>query len=329
MKTIRDIAKILHVSASTVSKALSGSADISDETRQLVVDYAKSIGYMPRKYHASDKGTVAVVLGEMDFRSNEQFGYEVVLGFQMAAQNQGFNVDIKTGFEFDDATNAYATFMESNNYQGAFLLGFNNDDLRMAEFATTEYPTVLLDNFIDNPKTASVGTDSFVGIDIAVRHLHSLGHRKIAFLNGEPNSRVSSERKMAYKHAVKAYGLKTDRNLYMDGDYFIDMSEQAVEQFMRAGATAILCASDVIASFVINRLLRNGVQVPQQVSVVGYDDLPVSSYLGITTVAQSRMDLGKIAFTVLNDLLSGVSINKLTLRPKLIVRSSTAAVTQD
>ena len=70
-------------------------------------------------------------------------------------------------------------------------------------------------------------------------------------------------------------------------------------------------------------------QVPQQVSVVGYDDLPVSSYLGITTVAQSRMDLGKIAFTVLNDLLSGVSINKLTLRPKLIVRSSTAAVTQD
>lgn len=323
MKTIRDIAKILHVSSSTVSKALSGSADISEETRRLVVDYTKSIGYMPRKYHSSDKGTVVIVLGEMDCKTNEQFGYEVVLGFQMSAQNQGFNVDIKTGFSFTDASDAYSAFMETNQYKGAFLLGFNNDDLRMAEFATTQFPTVLLDNFIDNPKTASVGTDNFVGIDVAVRHLYELGHARIAFLNGEPNARVSSERKLAYLHTLDSLGLAFSRELYMDGDFFIDMSEQAVKQFLDAKATGILCASDVIASFVMNRLLRQGVKVPQEVSVVGYDDLPVSEYLGITTVAQNRMDLGKIAFTVLNDLLSGVSINKLTLRPRLIVRDST------
>lgn len=323
MKTIRDIAKILHVSSSTVSKALSGSADISEETRKLVVDYAKSIGYMPRKYHSSEKGTVVIVLGEMDFKSSEQFGYEVVLGFQMSAEVLGFNVAIKTGFEFDDHENAYSRFMGENNYQGAFLLGFNNDDLRMAEFATTQYPTVLLDNFVDNPKTASVGTDNFVGFDIAMKHLVDLGHERIAFLNGEPNSLVSSERKLAYIHSLEKYSLRFDPRLYMDGDFFVDVSENATERFLRADATAVMCASDVIASFVMNRLLRNGVKVPEEVSVVGYDDLPVSEYLGITTVAQNRMDLGKIAFTVLNDLLNGVSINKLTLRPKLIVRSST------
>ena len=329
MTTIKDIANRLGISVSTVSKGINGASDISDDLRQLVLDTAVEMGYRSKKMKKEENKKLCIFIENMDYESAAQFGYELILGFKQAATRDCWDIHVIPVTPAFQLREKYDTYMLRNGYSGAFLVGFALHDEWMRQLPSTSIPTVLFDNYIPkNPHVSYIGTDNFEGIDLAVEHLSALGHKKIAFLNGSLYSMVTDQRQQAFLESMKSRGLKTDENLAVYGYFVADSAKDHVPGFLGRGVTAILCGSDLIASGVISECQSRGFLVPQDISVVGFDDLPISAELAppLTTIRQDRIELGKCGYFTLHSLLHHVSISKTLMRPQLITRSSTARV---
>ncbi len=327
MATIKDIANKLGIAVSTVSKGLNGASDISDDMRQLVLDTAVEMGYASKKMKTQGKRKVCILIENMDYENIDQFGYEIIVGFKLSAARRHWDVSvIPTNLNMQTAEK-FDTYMLKNGFSGAFLLGFALHDDWVKQLNKTTVPTVLFDNYISNNNHVGyVGTDSYEGIETAVNHLVELGHKKIAFLNGSKNSMVSEQRQQAFIQSLTANGIEPDENLMEYGYYVPDCAKYHVPTFLKHEATAIMCASDLIASGVIAEVTKHGLRVPEDISVIGYDDLPIATQLNppLTTIRQDRIDLGKSAFLLLDGLVHNVTISKMLLRAKFIERNSTA-----
>lgn len=327
MATMKDIANRLGISVSTVSKGLNGASDISDELRQLVLDTAVELGYSTKNSRKEENRKLCIFIENMEYEAMDEFGYEIVLGFKQSAFRGKWDVDIVPVTPAFQLEEKYDTYLLKNGYCGAFLLGFALHDEWMSQLQHTTMPTVLLDNFIyDNPNVCYLGTDSYEGIDQAVKHLHKLGHKKIAFLNGSLYSLVSDQRREAFETSLKEVGLEFDEELVAYGYFVSDSAQYHVPGFLAAGATAIICGNDLIAKGVIDECLARGFRVPEDVSVIGFDDIPIAATTTppLTTIHQERTELGKCACAVLRSLIQHISISKTLLRPRLVVRESTA-----
>ncbi|MCI1208103.1 MAG: LacI family transcriptional regulator [Treponema sp.] len=332
MTTIKDIAKRLNISVSTVSKGLSGASDVSMETRQLILDTALKMGYQTRQKRAAGSSKkICVFIENMGYEVVEQFGYDIIVGFKLEAAAQNWDISIiplamnqEAGYEYDE-------YMLQNNYAAGFLLGFTLHNDFISQLEKTSIPTVLLDNVVYNKNVCCVGIDNIQGIFYSVRYLAKLGHKKIAMLNGEKISRVSQERLNGFRLGMEACGLQIQENLIVYGDYMADCAGKFVNQFIEQGVTAVVCASDLLAHGVIKELYRRGIRVPDDMSVIGFDDLPLSSYMTptLTTIRQDRLAIGKNVCLMLDQIMKGNTINRLLLMPELIVRESTGPVPQN
>lgn len=327
MVTIKDIANRLGVSVSTVSKGLSGASDISEDLRQMVLDTAVEMGYKSKKIKKDENKKLCLFIENMDYETANQFGYEIILGFKQASFRDGWSVTITPVTPAFQLNEKYDTYMLKHGYSGGFLIGFALHDDWMRQLSFTSIPTVLFDNYIQkNPHVCYVGTDNYEGIESAVDYLYQLGHKKIAFLNGSLYSMVSEQRNDAFLNAMAAHNLPINENLLAHGYYVADSAKYHVPNFLASGATAILCGNDLIASGVITECQLRGFRVPEDISVIGFDDLPISSFLEppLTTVRQERTELGKCGYASLSNLINHVSVSKTLLRPTLITRESTA-----
>lgn len=329
MATIKDIADRLGISVGTVSKGLNGASDISELLRQSVLDTAVEMGYTPKQMRTKDNRRLCIFIENMDYETPEQFGYDIILGFKQIAYRERYDVTVMPITPDFQADEKYDTFMLKNGYVGAFMLGFALQDKWMEQFNTTTMPTVLFDNYIrKNPNVGYVGTDSFEGIDSAIEHLISLGHSKIALINGSEHSMITEQRRQAYIDSMSAHNLEFNEN-WMPYAYFsADAAKYHVGGLLSLGATAIICGNDLLASGVIDDCQKRGLKIPEDISVIGFDDIPVSSKLNppLTTIRQERTELGKCGLYTLNSLINHVSVSKNLLRPQLIIRESTASV---
>lgn len=326
MATIKDIANRLGIASSTVSKGLNGASDISEELRRLVLDTAVEMGYTSKRMKKVNSKKLCIFVENMEYEKPHHFGYDIILGFKQLAINDGFDVDVISVNPTMQSQYKYDTYMLQNAYSAAFLIGFEMHDDWMEQLAFTGIPTVLLDNYINkNPNVGSVSTNSLEGIDFAIEHLANLGHEKIAFLNGTPDSNVSNRRYNAFITAMTDHGLNPDENLIKYGHYMADCAKYHIPAFIKAHATAILCASDLIAKGVIEECQANGINVPNDISIIGFDDLPISARLtpSLTTIHQDRNGLGKCAYFTVSGLLKNVYISNTTMHARLIVRNST------
>lgn len=327
MTTIKDIAQRLGISVSTVSKGINGASDISEDLRQKVLDTAVEMGYVTKKMKKQNYKRLCVFIENMDYESPNQFGYEIILGFKQAAIHNNWEVSVVPITPVFQTTEKYDTYMLKHGYNGAFLVGLSLHDDWMKQLTNTTIPTALFDNYIKkNPNVGYIGTDNFEGIDNAVEHLVQLGHQKIAFLNGSLHSMVSEQRQQAFLDSMAAHQLPVDENLLAYGYYVADSAKYHVPSFLANGATAIVCGNDLMASGVITECVHRGFRVPEDISVVGFDDLPISAHLTppLSTVRQERIELGKSGYYTLNSLINKVSISKTLLRPQFIKRGSTA-----
>lgn len=329
MATIKDIADRLGVSVSTVSKGLNGASDISESLRQTVLDTAIELGYSTKQMRGKVQRKLCIFVENMEYETPEQFGYDIILGFRQRATRENYEVTVIPATPTLQSTEKYDTYMLKNGFVGAFLLGFALQDKWMEQFCSSNIPAVLLDNNIKkNPNVSYIGTDSFEGIDDAIEHLTTLGHSRIGLINGSRDSFICEQRRQAYIDSMTARNLPFNESTMPYGYFVPEAANPHVGNLLSMGITAILCGDDLIASGAIEECTLRGLRVPEAISIIGFDDIPLAAKLNppLTTIRQDRIELGKCGFFTLHSLINHVSISRTLLRPGLIVRNSTGPV---
>lgn len=325
MATINDIAEKLGVSKSTVSKALNNATDISETMRKKILDTAAELGYTGKR-NASRERKLCIIVENMDYNTPNQFGYDIIHGFLQMAEADGWTVDIVPIDKDFQRGIPYSVFMIQNSYRGAFILGFSLIDPWMREFKSCKIPTVLCDNHISvNPNIASIGCDSQEGFDQAIKHLIGLGHKKIGLISGPLESYIVKARYNAYINALSKYNMEINED-YIGLGYFIsDSTKDHVQRMYDLGVTAIICSHDIRAISAITECIDRGIRIPEDLSIIGFDDLPMTAYTEppLTTIRQDRPALGKAGYYAMNCLLNNLPIGYIQLRAPLIVRDST------
>ncbi|MCR4781451.1 MAG: LacI family transcriptional regulator [Lachnospiraceae bacterium] len=325
--TLKEIAERMGTSTSTVSKALNNASDISTDLKNSIIETAVKMGYKNRNAFKEDKRKLILFIENMEYKKPSDFGYDIILGFKTQAAKENYTVDILPITPDFQKENHYDSYMMQNGYNASFGVGFSLEDPWMEEFKTSTFPTALLDNIIQGtPNVCNISTDSDEGIELAIEHLIKLGHEKIGFLNGSTNSYISNRRMSAFLKSMSKNHLPIDPALAIYGYFIAEAAPYHVPNLISAGATAIVCGNDLIAKGVIDCLKDMNLKVPEDVSVIGFDDLPMASTLNppLTTIKQDRVALGVNGYFVLYAMLNNVSQSKSLLRPSLIVRESTA-----
>lgn len=326
MVTIKDVANRLGLAISTVSKGLNNGADISEETRQLVLDTAVEMGYLSRKMRKRRKTNICILIKNMNYDSIEQFCYDIIVGFKLAAVKRQWGVSVIPIDDEIQKKNSFHSYIEENRFSGAFLLGFTELDTWFGQLSNTDVPVILLDSHVpEGAKHGYVGTDSYESVKLAVEHLFNLNHKRIALLDYDVNSIVSRKRYNSFLQVLEEFSLPIDQALIAFCPDCGEAVEAAVKNFISANATAIICGSDVLAAHTMSEIHKLGLFIPKDISIIGYDDIPLSGQLKppLTTIRQDRTGIGKSAFFLLDGLMNGLKISKMVLHPLLVERSST------
>ena len=319
--TIKEIAQQLNLSSGTVSKALNNAADISEETKKLVCEYAKKVGYRATKALGN---RIALLYQFMQTNYQNQLFFSVSTAFSIAASNSEYEIvtDILANKDEKFDLNEY---MDNNHFAGAFVLGGNFDSPVYSQLQKAKYPLVLLDMYIPfNPSIASIGSESMASIQQAIHYLKEMGHIKIGFLSGEQQSFVASERLAAYILSISSIGIKFNTDYIYYGDFTRECGAEAAKHFASTDVTAILCASDMMAIGLIDGLNRQGIRIPDDISVIGFDDLELLRYTqyDLTTLRQDFVKLGEAAFFQLHNLIKGKSSKRISIPCELIKRGT-------
>ena len=325
MATINDIAAKLGISKSTVSKGLNNATDISDEMRRRILETAVEVGYINKRAQKHEK-KLCIFVANIEYDTPNQFAHDIILGFKQKAEPEGWAIDIIDIDEDMQLKTPYDVYMMEHRYSAAFVLGFSLVDPWMKEFRTTSIPTVLYDNYIkSNPNVASIGCDSQEGFDLAVKHLLKLGHKKIGLISGPPESYIMQARYNAYLNAIEKYGLEINDNYIGIGYYVAESTRKYIPKLIANGVTAILFSHDARAISAITECKDRGIRIPQDLSIIGFDDLPMTEYTvpSLTTIRQDRISLGKCGYYAMTCLLNKVPIGSINLRATLIERHST------
>lgn len=329
MATLDDIARELGISKSTASKALSGARDVSKAMRQTVLEKAVELGYS-RVARSSDMPKIAVFITNMEYKNPKDFGYDLVVGFRKVAEPDGFQVHIVSLNHQMQQELHYDTYMIKHNYCGSLFLGLSMQDPWMEDFKTCKTPTVLYDNHISgNPKVTHVGVDNAEGMEMAVHYLKGLGHTRIGYLSSALQAYVYRQRYFAFCQAMQENGLYMDESLSGSADYINECLSLHLPRILQAGCTAIVCSHDLLAHSVMVHCMELGLRIPEDVSILGFDDIPLCKYTipPLSTIRQDRTNIGKSAFFALLNQLNNVYVNSLLLHPELVQRASCAEVT--
>ncbi|MCL2202720.1 MAG: LacI family transcriptional regulator [Defluviitaleaceae bacterium] len=321
--TVKKIAQDLGLSPATVSKALSGRHEISDETKERVRLYAHELGYLKSPGQRKRFGVLAVNPDDME-DSQTSLMFSLLMGFQKYADR--LDLDVVVFHINGDTPETLDQFAYKNKFDGLFVTGIKNTDPYYLQLETTTTPIVTLDIHAKNPLVGNVGTNSISGGALAIRHLTQLGHRRIGFVNGHKEAYISQERLAGYLAALYNHAIPFDPGLCFDGNYSMESGTKAAEYFAKTDTTAIYFASDLMALGAIRRFKTLGYELPRDMSIVGFDNqlLCQGCTPTLTTIAQNPAALGETACALLRGLSQKTPICRAQLEPWLIERESTA-----
>ncbi|HBM81185.1 MAG TPA: LacI family transcriptional regulator [Clostridiaceae bacterium] len=333
--TIRDVAKKAGVSVGTVSRAFNNYSDISQNTRANILAIAEQIGYKPnissKDLNSGKSFRLAVLIEDYDNQGMlNPIVFETLMSFKNTATKHGYEtILLSTTTDMQKSQDLHKLFKEKN-LDGAFIMGIKMSDEYYKQLINIEYPCVLFDINIRNPKTCCVGVDNTKGAFLAVEHLIKLGHRKIAFINGHKEAFVSYERLDGYYLALNRYGINIDEKLIIHSDFSGKGGRLSVEKLIDSGKdfTAIFCASDLMATGAMEALEESGYSIPDDISVVGFDDITLARYTNpkLTTIRQDRERIGESAANALINLINGQCFERILVSPELIIRESTKKI---
>lgn len=320
--TMEDVAALAGVSRALVSLVMRGSPKVSQERRSAVLAAAAELGYSPHAMARSLASRTSHVLGVMVSDLHNPFWAEVVDGLDFYARSAGFELVINTGGREPARERQALTSLSSFRPAGIALLG-PVVPAGAIEAAAREGPLVLISRSSRLSTVDTVNDDGKIGSALAVDHLVSLGHREIVHIDGG-NGSQAAPRRTGYRLAMERHGL-TPR--VVRGEYTEPAGAAAIHA-LTDPFTAVIAANDLNAVGVLSALADAGLRVPEDVSVVGYDNtwLAALRHIGLTTINQPRHEMGRLAAEALIARVRGEAENpaRLVVPPSLVVRASTA-----
>ncbi|MGG4491479.1 LacI family DNA-binding transcriptional regulator [Metabacillus idriensis] len=333
MTTIKDIAKAAGVSITTVSRALNGYSDVNEKTRQKISRIAKELNYSPntlaRGLVMKKSKTIGMLVSGMDrVSSKDNFTFEVLSGVNECISERDYDLVLFSTTTTKQREKTYSQLCRERRVDGAILQGMKIDDPYLKEVVESDIPCMLIDIPIASNSVGYVTTDNVLGAKRAVEHLISLGHTKIALINGHDQAYVSKQRLKGYLDALKEAKLEGKEDWIVSGDFSEEKAELVTERLLleHPEITAVFCASDLMALGAMKSAKASGKDVPEGLSVIGYDNILLAAYSNpaLTTIAQNKFELGYQAANSLIDMLEGKSgSNVITLKTDLIIRDST------
>lgn len=319
--TVRDIAKHAEVSIGTVSRVLNNRSNVNEEIRQRVFKAATELGYFGLRRQGPHAGTGAQMLGEIGFllilshaepdkgQTIDPFWAHILQGAESEAQKSNIKVTYRWLGRLTDPAALRLHKIYEMRLGGLLLVGSQEPEVVRAIYEM-QTPLVLVDTHIPKLPVDSVLSDNFEGAREAVEYLISAGHRRIAFIGGPtiPGMPYSNKvytiewRSMGYRQALENAGIPLNYELIESSNLVADGGYAACKRLLekKASLSAIFCANDPTAIGVLRALREEGLRVPEDVSVVGFDD-DLAEHFGLTTVRVHKEEMGAMAVrTLLN-----------------------------
>lgn len=338
--TIHDIARLAGVSATTVSWVLNNKDKrISEQTKKKIWDIARENNYMPNHIAVSLATNKTMTLGMILPDLTNLFFSKITGAIEKTAQESGYSLFLCNSGESAERCAKYIGELEMRRVDGIFIIPPANinegDNYAIVQKAldNCKVPYILVERAVHNVFHDFITSDNEVGGDLATQHLISLGHKKIGCITGPLSEYSAKRRLLGYQDTMKEFGLDMPEEYVYEGNYHMESGVAGAEQLLPLGVTAIFACNDLMAAGVLQAAERHGVAVPQQLSVVGYDNNPLCKLLRVplTTIAQPADLMGRRACRILLekvDRLSDLHTDHY-FSPSLKVRKSTAAIAEN
>jgi LacI family transcriptional regulator len=330
--TIQDVAKTAGVSVSTVSRVLNGKVDVASETQDRIRSVIDDLGYTTnlaaRSMRSFKKNMVGLIMPDIAY----PFAIEVMKGVNRAIAESEFDLLVYTTGDVRKSGRAsheqkYVSLLNNSITDGVIIVAPVTGEF------VTDAPIVSIDPLMSEPSYASVHATNYQGALDAMNYLLGLGHKRIGFISGRAELESSTRRLKGYRDALEKAGLSIDEQLIASGDYTTETGIQCTRELLSLDKppTAIFASNDQMSMGVYQVAQEMGLRIPEDLSVIGFDNIMESKYMGLTTVDQFISEMGYVATQMLIKLINGDLLESQTyqMQTQLVIRGSCRALIEN
>ena len=328
---IRTIAKAANVSIATVSRTMNGVATVNPKMAKRVWEVIDELGYFPNTHARALVSGRSRLFGLIVSEITNPFFPELIQGFEDIAVENGYEILIgSTNYDPKRMTHCIRRMLE-RKVDGVAVMTFGIEEPLLDQLASREVPLVFIDIGPNRPGISVLKVDYHRGIRQGVQHLAALGHRNISFVSGPERLHSAQSRVSAFLKAMQECGIASNPHRVVGGDHTMEGGIVAMESILSAKIrpTAVMCSNDLTAIGVLHKLYRAGLRVPDDLSVIGFDDIHIAEVTTppLTTIQMSRFELARAAVTALRIQVEGDSgfteKREFNIQTNLVVREST------
>ncbi|TCI61736.1 LacI family DNA-binding transcriptional regulator [Exiguobacterium sp. SH3S1] len=335
MGTIYDLAKKTGFSITTVSKALNNYKDVNEKTRAKILKAAAEMDYLPNAHAQSLSTKKSWAIGVMFSEANEvgmkhPFFNGIIESFRHATEEQGYDLMFASR-NLRNRDMSYLEHFKHRAVDGIVVICSDRMDEQVQELMQSDIPIVVVD--MDSADCSVVYSDNIAGARLAVNHLYELGHCKIAHIAGDRTIDAGATRIKGYELAMQALDLPIEPGYLINAGFFsVEEGKQAMEKLLQLETppTAVFVAGDQMAIGAIEAVHEHGLRVPEDISIIGYDDIDMIKYITpkLTTIRQDTDEIGEAAAELLIEQMTAKErlTERRVIPVKLIERLSCAPV---
>ena len=325
LATIKDVAQLAGVAVSTASIALNGKDKVSEETKRKVMEAAKELNYQKNgaamDLKRNNTKTIALILMDL----SGPFYSELIKGVQEVSLANGYDLIACSSLGGHDST--AIKFLREKRVDGVIILAHNVSDDIIQLSSRAGFPIVLLDRHLEGNYLLNVQVDNEQGGYMATKHLIERGHKKIAYISGSKFSHDNEMRFKGYKRAIADHNITYTEKWNISGNFTREGGYLATKTLVAQGdlPTALFYANDEMAIGGMKALEEKGINIPNDICVIGFDDIQIAEYVSppLTTVRQPKYEMGTLAAHILFQSMDGELKQKdYKLSTELVIRAS-------
>jgi len=328
--TIKEVASRAKVSVATVSRVLNRNIGVKAHLRKAVQDAIQDLDYdytPPAVSSGAERYRIGLVVPTVV----HPFHALLLKGVSSAALVRQAELILLSSEEDPEVEKQHLARALEGDIRGLIYIPFSPEiDPVAVDLIERKFPVVFLDRVLDRDDICTVSSDNEEGAYQAVTYLLHLGHREIVYIAGPPHLSTSGARFQGFARGMREHGLPVREELLLAGDTTFETAYAAMQKFLGSGraCTALFASNDLMAFGAWAAAEEVGLRIPADLSIIGYDEIPFSSYRSLTTIGQPSFEMGRNAFTLLIDLIEGRARppQHVLLRDSLVIRRSCSKI---